>query len=106
MEPKEILENLKITEIRIRKKIEDAQKKGNELALQALAQAKKLEEENDQKIKVERDKMLTIMKKEIDGERERTIKKVNAENEVLKKKAHVNQAKKFFISKFEEYIYV
>lgn len=106
MDQKEILENLKITEAKIRKKIEDAHKKGNELILQALARSKKLEEENEQIIKAESEKMLTIMKKDIDKERQRTIKKALSETGVLKKKAHVNEAKKFFISKFEEYIHV
>ena len=106
MERKEILESLKITEAKIRKKTEDAHKKGNELILQALAKSKKLEDENEQVLKTESEKMLTKIKKDIDKERQRTIKKVLSETEVLKKKAKVNEAKKFFISKFEEYIHV
>jgi len=106
MERKEILENLKITEAKIRKKTEDAHKKGNELILQALARSKKLEDENEQIIKAEREKMRAIMKKDIEKERQRTIKKVLSETEMLKKKARVNEAKKFFVSKFEEYIHV
>jgi len=106
MERKEILENLKITEAKIRKKTEDAHKKGNELILQALARSKKLEDENEEIIKVESEKMRAIIKKDIDKERQRTIKKVLSETEMLKKKARVNEAKKFFVSKFEEYIHV
>ena len=106
MERKKILENLKITEAKIRKKTEDAHKKGNELILQAMAKSKKLEEENDQLLKAENEKMLTKMKKNISKERQRTIKKTLSETETLKKKAKVNEAKKFFINKFEEFIHV
>jgi len=106
MERKEILENLKTTEAKIRKKTEDAHKKGNELILQALARSKKLEEENEQIIKAESEKMRAIMKKDIDKERQRTIKKVLSETDALKKKARVSEAKKFFVSKFEEYVHV
>ena len=106
MDQKEILDTLKITEAKIRKKTEDAHKKGNELILQAMAKSKKLEDENEQALKAENEKMLSKLKKDISKEREKAIKKVQSETEVLKKKAKVNEAKKFFISKFEEYIHV
>lgn len=106
MERKEILENLKITEAKIRKKTEDAHKKANELILQAVAKSKKLEDENEEVIKVESEKMRTAMKKEAGKERQRTIKKATSETEMLKKKAKVNEAKKFFVSRFEEYVNV
>jgi vacuolar-type H+-ATPase subunit H len=106
MEREKILENLKITESKIRKKIEDAHKKGNEIVLKALDQSKKLEEENEQKIKAESDKMQKILKKDIEKERQLAIKKVISENEILKKKVHAKEAKKFFINKFEENVYV
>jgi vacuolar-type H+-ATPase subunit H len=106
MEREKILENLKITESKIRKKIEDAHKKGNEIVLKALAQSKSLEEENEQKIKAESDNMQKILKKDIDKERQQAINKVVSENEILKKKVKVKEAKKFFINKFEENVYV
>jgi vacuolar-type H+-ATPase subunit H len=106
MEREKILENLKITESKIRKKIEDAHKNGNEIILKALAQSKKLEEENEQKIKAESDKMQKAQKKDIDKDRQQFIKNVVSENEALKKKVKVKEAKMFFINKFEENVYV
>ena len=46
------------------------------------------------------------MKKEIEKEKQRVLKKAILETDDLKKKIHVNEAEAFFIHKFKEYIHV
>ena len=106
MERKEILEKLKITEAEIRSNIETAQRKKNEILAQAQKQAQKLEEESEHRLKKEREKLLTVAKKESDENRQRILKKALADAEAMKKKAQTKKAQEFFIEKFKEYVHV
>jgi len=106
MERKEILEKLKTTETEIHRKIEQAEHKRNEILMQAQKQARKLEEDSEQKMKVERDAMVAAARKTIDEERRRVLTKATAEADLLKKNAQVKKAQEFFKGKFEEFIHV
>jgi vacuolar-type H+-ATPase subunit H len=106
MERKEILEKLKTTEAEISQKIGQAEHKRNEVLMRAQKQARKLEEENELKMKAERDGMFTAARKTIEEERRRVLKKATAEADLLKKKAQVKKAQDFFIRKFEEFVHV
>jgi vacuolar-type H+-ATPase subunit H len=106
MERKEILEKLKSTEAEIRKNIEVAQHKRNEILTEAQKQAQKLEEDGERQIKEEREKLLTAAKKEIEKKRAALLKKAATEAEELKKKAQIQQAKQAFLERFQEYIHV
>ena len=103
MEQKEILDKIKSTEAKIRKKVDDAHKKGNEIIFKALEKSKNLDEENDLALVDENKKLLEENKKETEKERKLAIKNAYIETENLKKKAKVSETKKFFISKFQEY---
>ena len=106
MERKEILEQLKTTEADISKRLEQAQHMRNEIATQAQKQAHKLEEDNERKIKADRDKLFADAKKEIDAERSKVLTKAKMDAEALKKKAQIQKAKDFFVKQFEEYVHV
>lgn len=106
MERKEILEKLKATEAEIRSEIEAAQHKRNEILTQAQKQAQKLEDEGERRMKEEREKLLTIAKKQIGEKRQQVIKKAIADAEILKKKAKVKEATEFFVTKFTESMHV
>lgn len=104
MDRKEILEKLKATEAEIRNSIEKAQYKKNEMLAQAQKQAQKLEDENEQLIKKEREKSLTAAKKEIKEQRQRILKKALEDADNLKKKTQMKKAIEFFVNKFKEYV--
>jgi len=106
MERKEILEKLKTTEAEIRKSIETAQHKRNELLAQAQKQVQKLEDDAEQKRKAEREELLATAKEEIEKNRQRALKKAHADADILKKKAQIKKAREFFIKKFTEYMHV
>jgi len=106
MERKEILEKLKIAEAEIRSNVEAAQHKKNEILSQAQKQAQKLEEKSICLVKKEREKLLTVAKKESDENRQRILKKALADAEAMKKKAQTKKAQELFIEKFEEYVHV
>jgi vacuolar-type H+-ATPase subunit H len=106
MERKEILEKLKIAEAEIRSNIEVALHKKNEILSQTQKQAQKLEEEGERQIKREREKLLTVAKKESDEKRQRILKKAHADAEAMKKKAQIKKAQEFFIENFKEYMHV
>jgi vacuolar-type H+-ATPase subunit H len=102
MERKEILEKIKTTEKEIQTSIDAAQHKRNEI----LAQAQKLQDEAEKTMKGQRETQLIAAKKEIEDKRQKTIKKAITEAETIKKKAHVEKAKEFFIQEFMEFIHV
>ena len=106
MDRKEILDKLKTVEAEIREKIEQAQHQRNEILSQAQKQSRKLEEEGEQRGRQERQTFFNDAKKEIEEQRQRTLKKAAAEAEALKKKAQVKKATEFFIAKFEETLHV
>jgi vacuolar-type H+-ATPase subunit H len=106
MERKEILEKLKSTEAEIRRNIEVAQHKRNEIVASAQKHAQKLEDDGEQRLKREREELLSVAKKQIDEERARKLKKATTAAEEFKKKARVQKAKEVFIERFKEYIHV
>lgn len=106
MERKEILEKVKKTEADIREKIEQAQHKRNETLALAQKQARKLEEDNERRIKADQEKLFASMKKEVDEERAKILKKAVGDAEALKKRAQVKKAQEFFVEKFKEFVHV
>jgi vacuolar-type H+-ATPase subunit H len=106
MERKEILEKIKTTEKEIQANIDAAQHKRNEILAQAQKQAQKLQDEAEKTMKGKRETQLIAAKKEIGDKRQKTIKKAMTEAETIKKKAHVEKAKEFFIQEFMEFIHV
>jgi vacuolar-type H+-ATPase subunit H len=106
MERKEILEKLKLTEATIRDNIEQAQRERNEILAQAQKQAHTLEEDAERQIKAGRDALQAAVKKELEQERSRVVKKATADAEALKSKADVKKAKEFFMEQFKEYVHV
>jgi vacuolar-type H+-ATPase subunit H len=106
MERKEILDNLKTTEVNIREKIEAAQKKSNEILEQARKQVKKLQDEQEKYLQAEQETIFAEVKKNIDVERHTTLQKARADADQLKTKAQVTKAKELFLKRFEEYLHV
>jgi len=102
----EILEQLKKTESNIRTKIENAQQKKNEILENAQRDARKLEHDAEITIKKEIDGLMLQVKHDFDEERQKILKKGNAEATLLKKNASIGKTKELFIKKFEEYIHV
>lgn len=106
MERMDILEKIKSTEKEVRKNIELAQHKRNEIITQAQKQAQKLEDKGDENIKKEREEALGDAKKEIELKRQRILKKAIIDAEALKKKVQIKKATEFFIKEFKEFIHV
>jgi vacuolar-type H+-ATPase subunit H len=106
MEQKEILEKIKSTEAEIRKNIDAAQHKRNEMLTQAQKQAQKLEEEEEQRMRTERDALLAAAKKEREKKRQTVIKKAYDDAEKIKKNAEVKKAKELFLEEFMEFLNV
>jgi vacuolar-type H+-ATPase subunit H len=106
MERKEILEKLKLTEAEIRNNIDAAQHKRNEVLTQAQKQAQKLEEDDERRIKTEREEVFAAAKKEIGEKRKGLVKKAMTDAEALKKNAQVKKVKEFFVEEFMEFIHV
>lgn len=106
MERKEILEKLRSTEAEIRSEIEAAHHKRNEILASAQKQAQKLEEEGERRMKAEREKAFAAAKKEIEGKRQRVLKKAASDAEALQKKAQIKKAKELFLKEFTEFIHV
>lgn len=105
MERKEILEKLKSTEAEIRGNLEKAQHKKNEILAAAQKKAQRLEEDEDLRLKKEREKLLSDAKKDIQAKRQRGLKKASENAEIIKNNAQTKKAKDLFIEKFKEYVH-
>jgi vacuolar-type H+-ATPase subunit H len=106
MERKEILEKLKNAEEEVRKNLETAQHKKNEILLTAQKQAQKLQDDGERRIKTEREQCLAEAKKDLQERRQQVLKDAYTEAEAMKKKARTVKAKELFIDKFKEYVHV
>jgi vacuolar-type H+-ATPase subunit H len=106
MDRKEILEKLKSTEAEIRSSIDGAQHKRNEILTQAQKQAQKLQDDEERKMRAERDEVLGTANKEMGDKRSRVVKKAMADAETLKKNAQIKKAKEYFVEEFMEFMHV
>ena len=106
MDRKEILEKLKSTEAEVRSSIDAAKHKRNEIITQAQKQAQKLQDDEERKMKAERDEIRDTANKAMGDKRSRVVKKAMADAETLKKNAQIKKAKEYFVEEFMEFVHV
>ena len=101
---KEVVEEIKLTESKVRGRIEGARRKKAETLEEARARARRFEEDSDLKARGECSAMLAAAREAVERERRAIVEKGKADADVLRKKASVQKAKELFVLKFEEYI--